>query len=142
MDFNAFSTCPTVICHPRELAYDENGVKIYAFPVIHALAGSMGYRLEWNGLTFVYTADSQPSTFEAEQGKGADVFVHEIFPSAEEFAHYNHMPIEAAYGATIGTSAFRKILGKLPLCLIQRLDKNIDFFMRIVKSQRRSDCFS
>ena len=46
--------------YPRELAYDENGVKIYAFPVIHALAGSMGYRLEWNGLTFVYTADSQP----------------------------------------------------------------------------------
>jgi ribonuclease Z len=84
--------------HPRELAYDENGVKIYAFPVIHALAGSMGYRLEWNGLTLVYTADSQPSTFEAEQGKGADVFIHEIFPSAEEFAHYNHMPIEAAYG--------------------------------------------
>jgi len=83
---------------PRQLAYDVNGVKIYAFPVIHALAGSMGFRLEWNGLTFVYTADSQPSTFEAEQGKGADVFIHEIFPSAEEFAHYNHMPIEAAYG--------------------------------------------
>jgi len=84
--------------HPRELAYDENGVKIWAFPVIHALAGSMGYRLEWNGLTFVYTADSQPGTFEAEQGKGADVFIHEIFPSAEEFAFYNHMPIQAAEG--------------------------------------------
>lgn len=83
---------------PRQLAYDENGVKIYAFPVIHALAGSIGYRLEWNGLTFVYTGDSQPSTFEAEQGKGADVFIHEIFMSAEEFAYYNHMPIEDAYG--------------------------------------------
>jgi ribonuclease Z len=83
---------------PRQLAYDENGVKIYAFPVIHALAGSMGFRLEWKGRTFVYTADSQPSTFEAEQGKGADVFIHEIFPSAEEFAHYNHMPIQAAEG--------------------------------------------
>jgi ribonuclease Z len=58
----------------------------------------MGYRLEWNGLVFVYTADSQPSTFEAEQGKGADVFIHEIFPSAEEFAHYNHMPIQSAEG--------------------------------------------
>jgi ribonuclease Z len=84
--------------NPRQLFYDENGVKIYAFPVIHALAGSMGFRLEWNGLTFVYTADSQPSTFEAEQGKGADVFLHEIFPSAEEFAHYNHMPLGDAEG--------------------------------------------
>jgi ribonuclease Z len=88
--------------HPREIAYDENGVKIYTFPVIHRLAGSMAYRLEWNGLTFVYTADSQPSTFEAEQGKGADVFIHEIFPSAEEFAHYNHMSIENAEGVMEG----------------------------------------
>ncbi len=79
---------------PRQLAYDENGVKIYAFPVIHVIAGSMGYRLEWNGRTLVYTADSSPSTFEAEQGKGADVFIHEIFPSGEEFAHYNHLPIQ------------------------------------------------
>jgi ribonuclease Z len=93
VDYSSFS--PE---QPRQLAYDENGVKIYAFPVIHALAGSIAYRLEWNGLTLVYTADSQPSTFEAEQGKGADVFIHEIFPSAEEFAHYNHMPIELAYG--------------------------------------------
>ena len=84
--------------HPRELAYDENGVMIWAFPVVHALAGSMGYRLEWNGLTFVYTADSKQSTFEAEQGKGADVFIHEIMPNAEEFAFYNHMPIQAAEG--------------------------------------------
>ena len=83
---------------PRQLAYHENDVKIYAFPVIHGPAGALGYRLEWNGRVFVYTADSQPSTFEAEQGKGADVFIHEIFPSAEEFAHYNHMSIKAAEG--------------------------------------------
>ena len=84
--------------NPRQLAYDENDVKIYAFPVIHGPAGAMGYRLEWNGRTLVYTADSQPSTFEAEQGKGADVFMHEIFPSAEEFAYYNHMTIQASEG--------------------------------------------
>ena len=89
IDYNKFSPK-----QPRQLAYDENGVKIYAFPVIHVIAGSMGYRLEWKGLTFVYTADSVPSTFEAEQGKGADVFIHEIMPSAEEFAENNHMSIQ------------------------------------------------
>ncbi len=81
---------------PRQLVYDENGVKIYAFPVIHTITGAMGYRLEWNGLTLAYTGDSEPSTFEAEQAKGADVFIHEIFPSAEEFAEKNHMPIQHA----------------------------------------------
>ena len=34
------------------------------------------YRLGWNGLVMAYTADSEPSTFEAEQSKGADVFIH------------------------------------------------------------------
>jgi len=81
---------------PRQLAYDENGVKIYAFPVVHTIDGSMGYRLEWKGLSFAYTADSEPSTFEAEQSKGVDVFIHEIFPSAEEFAAHAKMPLEHA----------------------------------------------
>ena len=34
--------------------------------------------------------------FEAEQAKGADVFVHEIMPSAKEFADRNHMPVQNA----------------------------------------------
>ena len=44
--------------NPRQLVYNENGVKIYAFPVVHCIEGSLGYRLEWNGLVMVYTADS------------------------------------------------------------------------------------
>ncbi len=84
---------------PRQLVYDESGVKIYAFPVVHTIAGAMGYRLEWNGLTFVYTADSEASRFEAEQARGADVFIHEIFPHAEEFGARNHMPLQHAQNA-------------------------------------------
>ena len=82
--------------NPRQLVYDENKVKIYAFPVVHTIAGAMGYRLEWNGLVMAYTADSEPSTFEAEQSKGADVFIHEIMPSSEEFALHAKMPLENA----------------------------------------------
>ncbi|MBW1868633.1 MAG: hypothetical protein JRI73_04910, partial [Deltaproteobacteria bacterium] len=57
------------------------------------------YRLEWTGLVFVYTADSEPSTFEAEQAKGADVFIHEVFPSPEDFATHTKMPLEHAANA-------------------------------------------
>jgi len=78
--------------NPRQLIYNENGVSIFAFPVLHTIYGACGLRLEWNGLTLAYTADSEPSTFEVEQAKDADVFVHEIMPSAEEFATKNHMP--------------------------------------------------
>ncbi len=85
--------------NPSQLVYDENGVKIHAFPVVHCIEGSLGYRLEWNGLVFVYTADSEPSTFEAEQAKGADVFIHEVFPSPEDFAAHTKMPLEHAANA-------------------------------------------
>ena len=85
--------------NPRQLAYNKNGVKIYAFPVVHTIDGSMGYRLEWNGLSMAYTADSEPSTFEAEQSKGVDVFIHEVFPSPEEFAVQTKMPLEHAKNA-------------------------------------------
>ena len=85
--------------NPRQLVYDEDGVKIFAFPVVHCIEGSLGYRLEWNGLVFVYTADSEPSTFEAEQAQGADVFIHEVFPSPEDFAALTKMPLEHAKNA-------------------------------------------
>jgi len=85
--------------NPRQLAYDKNGVKIYAFPVVHTIDGSMGYRLEWKGLSFAYTADSEPSTFEAEQCKGADIFIHEVFPAPDEYAAQTKMPLEHAKNA-------------------------------------------
>ncbi|MEH6593826.1 MAG: MBL fold metallo-hydrolase [Halioglobus sp.] len=85
--------------NPRQLVYDKNGVEIYAFPVIHTIDGSLGYRLEWKGLSFAYTADSEISTFEAEQSKGADVFIHEVFPIPEEYALVTKMPLEHATNA-------------------------------------------
>jgi ribonuclease Z len=82
--------------NPRQLVYDENGVQIYAFPVVHLLFGAMGYRLEWNGLSMAFTGDSEPSLQEAEQAKDVDVFIHEAFISPEAFAEKNNMPIKMA----------------------------------------------
>ncbi len=82
--------------NPRQLIYNENGVKIYAFPVDHILQGAVGYRIEWNGLSFVFTGDSVPTTFEAEQSKDVDVFAHEMFIDAPTFAAKNSMPLQIA----------------------------------------------
>jgi ribonuclease Z len=81
---------------PRALVYDENDVKIYAFPVDHILIGAVGYRLEWNGLSMAFTGDSVPTKFEAEQSKGVDVFIHELFIDAPTFAERNSMPLQIA----------------------------------------------
>ena len=82
--------------NPQQLVYDNDGVKIYAFPVVHTIDGALGYRLEWKGLSMAYVSDSEVSTFEAEQSKGVDVLIHEVMPSAEEFAKGNNMTIEDA----------------------------------------------
>ncbi len=56
----------------------------------------MGYRLEWNGLSMAFTGDSIPTRQEAEQSKGVDVFIHELFIDAPSFAEKNNMPLQIA----------------------------------------------
>ncbi|GJL57055.1 MAG: metal-dependent hydrolase [Nitrospirales bacterium] len=81
---------------PRTLIYEKNGVKIFAFPVDHILVGSSGYRLEWRGLSMAFTGDSIPTTFEAEQAKGVDVFIHELFVEASTMSKHGKMPLSLA----------------------------------------------
>jgi len=82
--------------NPQQLVYDNDGVKIFAFPVVHTIDGALGYRLEWKGLSMSYVSDSEVSTFELEQTKGVDVLIHEVMPSAEEFAKGNNMTLDDA----------------------------------------------
>ncbi len=92
-EFDAAQFSPT---SPRALVYEENGVKIYAFPIDHILIGAVGYRLEWNGLSMAFTGDSIPTRHKAEQSAGVDVFIHELFIDAPTFAEKNNMPLRIA----------------------------------------------
>ena len=99
--------------NPRQLIYNINGVKIYAFPLLHTIYGSVGYRLEWNGLSMAFTGDSEPSVLEAEQSKGVDVFIHEAFITAESFAEKNNMPLEIAENVVYGAHTSPDQLGEV-----------------------------
>ena len=74
------------------VAYNDpaTGVKITHFPVIHARKGSIGYKLEWNDLTMIYTGDTKPEIHSRDQaingGKGVDVFIHEMVVPAQAWA--------------------------------------------------------
>lgn len=75
----------------------KTGVKITHFPVIHCRRGSLGYKLEWNGLSMIYTSDTKPEYNTVIQssnaGKGVDVLIHEMIVPPEiwamEASHYN-----------------------------------------------------
>ena len=75
------------------IAYENNGVRITHFPVVHNRKGSMGYKLEWNGLSMIYASDTAPETVSIQQacngGKGVDVFIHEMTSPPEVWAMKN-----------------------------------------------------
>ncbi|MEH6550539.1 MAG: guanitoxin biosynthesis MBL fold metallo-hydrolase GntH [Pseudomonadales bacterium] len=60
------------------LIYDENGVKVIHWQRSHAKDGASAYRLDWNGMCFVWTGDGRPSKLDAKYAKGCDVYVTEL----------------------------------------------------------------
>ena len=80
--------------------YDKNGVKVTTFPAIHIRDGSVSFRLDWNGLSFVFGGDSVPNEWFAKEAKGADVVVHECFFTPEQWIKIAGWPYKQAYWVT------------------------------------------
>ena len=59
------------------VVYEENGVKVTHWQRSHAKDGASGYRLDWNGLCFVWTGDGRPNMNDIPFVKDCDVFVTE-----------------------------------------------------------------
>jgi len=66
------------------VVYERNGVVIKSFPAVHQQDGPVSYRLEWNGLTFVFSGDTTPSRFFVDNAQGADLLIHECFNSVTQ----------------------------------------------------------
>ena len=60
-----------------QVIYDENGVTVTSFPQPHGIDGAVGYRMDWNGLSFVYGGDAAPNRWLIEHAQNVDVLVHE-----------------------------------------------------------------
>ncbi len=88
------------------VAYDnpKTGVRITHFPVVHCRKGSIGYKLEWNGLSMVYTSDTKPErnciAAARNQHRGVDVFIHEMILPPELMAMKNLRMDEVPYPKT------------------------------------------
>ena len=62
------------------ICYDEDGVTIRHWRRSHTKDGASAYRLDWNGLSFVWTGDGRPDELSVELSQGVDVFVTEVQP--------------------------------------------------------------
>ena len=79
-----------------QVVYEANGVTITSWPAIHSLDGSVSYRLEWNGLSFVFGGDTRPNKWFIEYAQDADFAIHECFPTPEGLARFNDWPMRPA----------------------------------------------
>jgi len=61
------------------VVYEDNGVRMTAFPVPHGIYGAVGYRLEYAGLSMVFAGDCEPSSLTVENSQNVDVLIHEVF---------------------------------------------------------------
>lgn len=97
-----------------QVVYEKNGVKVTAFPVVHALSGAVGYRVDFAGLSFVFSGDARPSwpLVRACEG-GVDLLIHECFPPAAVLAAESGLSIERATMALDAAHTSPKAAGKV-----------------------------
>jgi ribonuclease Z len=60
------------------ICYEKNGVTVRHWPRSHGKDGASAYRLDWNGLSFVWTGDGRPDELTVKYSQGVDVFVTEV----------------------------------------------------------------
>jgi len=65
------------------------GVRITHFPAIHARRGSISYKLEWNGMSMIFSGDTKPNYTMVAKAGGVDVLVHEVVMPATVWAEKN-----------------------------------------------------
>jgi ribonuclease Z len=79
-----------------QVVYNENGVKVTSFPVVHALSGAVGYRLDFAGLSFAFSGDTRACWPLVRACEGVDLLIHECFPPAAALAAASGLSIERA----------------------------------------------
>lgn len=60
------------------VCFDRNGATVRHWRRSHAKDGASAYRLDWNGLSFVWTGDGRPDELTVKYAAGVDVFVTEM----------------------------------------------------------------
>jgi len=85
----------------------DTGVKITHFPAVHAREGAISYKLEWNGLSMIFTGDTKPNYYVVWQAtKGVDVLIHEMTPPPDVW-------VEKLAGLYPGDPGYKKSLADM-----------------------------
>jgi ribonuclease Z len=96
-----------------EVVFQRNGVTITSFPVIHVHNGAVGYRLDFAGRSVVFSGDTRPCRYLVEACDGADLLIHETFPTASVLSQKAGMPLPVAEMVVNGAHTSPAMAGKV-----------------------------
>jgi ribonuclease Z len=96
-----------------EVVYERNGVTITSFPVIHIHNGAVGYRLDYGGRSVVFSGDTRPCRHLVEACDGADLLIHETFPTPGVLSQKAGMPLPVAEMIVNGAHTSPAMAGKV-----------------------------
>jgi ribonuclease Z len=94
------------------VVHEQDGVTITAFPVIHNLHGAVGYRVDFAGVSMVFSGDTHPCWPLVHAAQGTDLLIHECFPSAAVLAAVTGDSVERFQTIT-ATHTVPKTAGKV-----------------------------
>jgi ribonuclease Z len=138
LDVNEFSYATP------DWVFEENGVRVKAFPAVHCIDGAVSFRLEWNGLSFVYSGDTKPNQFFVDHGQNADLLIHESFPPAELHSRQSGLPIEFSRKIVNGVHSPPRAVGAVfgmtqpRLPVIYHLRANQEELVPVLEDLRKS----
>lgn len=98
VDFDGYAIIPIELDWTKygrlfgdNVAYNNaaTGVKITYFPAVHDRQGSISYKLEWNGLSMIFSGDTKPNQYMVDKAGGVTVLIHEMVVPAEIWAMKN-----------------------------------------------------
>lgn len=110
------------------VVYNKSGVKVTSFPAVHIYDGAVSLRLDWNGLSFVYSGDTTPSEFFVENARNADVVVHETFNTKQQLMDRSGYDERTAIGVGSIAHSDPKEAGKVFELCAPRLAVAYHFF--------------
>jgi ribonuclease Z len=93
--------------------YERNGLTVTSFPVIHILNGAVGYRIDYAGRSVVFSGDTRPCHPLVDACDGADLLIHETFPSPAVFAKKAGVPENLAELIVNGSHTSPTMAGKV-----------------------------
>ena len=112
----------------NQVVYEKNGVKIYSWPAIHCIDGAVSYRLEWNGLKFVFGGDTVPNKWYVDQTKGADLAIHESFMTPQQMMEKYKFSAQAALNVATAVHTPPAAFGKVMAAVKPRMAVAYHFF--------------